>query len=270
LNETSKAITAFDRAVKLEPGQRTWNDIAYFLSLSKVNLEKAQQYAESSVTELSTNLRNVELDRLTEDDLQNVNAIAASWDTLGWVFFQKGDIDTAERYITAAWRLGEHGEVGYHLGQIYEKRGKVAEATHIYALASIGSNTVPEAQECLERLLGKTKAADMMVQEVSNMSASRTIELGQATVNVKGATEARFFVALIPGANRNAQVADIKFITGDEKLKPLGTMLKAANYQLVFPDDKMTKIIRRGTLSCLSKDNRCTFIMMGPDYVPLD
>lgn len=270
LNETNKAIVAFDRAVKLAPGQRTWNNIAYYLSLSKVNLDKAQQYAESSVTELSTALRNVELDRLTEDDLQNVNALAASWDTLGWVFFQKGDLDTAERYITAAWRLAEHGEVGYHLGQIYEKRGKIAEATHVYALASIGSHTVPEAQESLERLLGKTKAADKMVREVPNISATRTIELGASTGNVKGATEARFFVSLVPGPNRNAQVVDVKFITGDEKLKPLASMLKTANYEFVFPDEKITKIIRRGTLSCLSKDNQCTFIMMSPDYVPID
>jgi tetratricopeptide (TPR) repeat protein len=270
LSENDKAMAAFDRAIKLDPGQRTWNDIAYFLSLSKVNLDKALQYAESSVTELSTDLRNVELDRLTKDDLDNVNALAASWDTLGWVFFQKGDLDSAERYIAAAWRLAEHGEVGYHLGQIYEKRGKIAEATNIYALASIGMQTVPEAQESLERLLGKTKAADKMVQEAQTTAASRTIELGVATTNVKGATEARFFVSLVPGPNRNAQVADVKFITGDEKLKPLASMLKTANYQLVFPDDKITKIIRRGTLSCLSSGNRCTFIMMSPDYVPLD
>jgi tetratricopeptide (TPR) repeat protein len=270
LNETDKAMTAFDRAVKLDPGQRTWNDIAYFLSLSKVQLDKALQYAESAVTELATDLRNAELERLTQDDLQNVNALAANWDTLGWVLFQKGDVDGAEPYIAAAWRVAEHGEVGYHLGQIYEKRGKTEEAIKLYAQATGAMRTVPEAVESLERLVGKGKTESLITKAVQESKDTRTINLGPATANVKGATEARFFVALVPGPNRKATVADVKFISGDEKLRPLAAQLKSANFGLVFPDDKVTKIIRRGTLSCLSKDNVCTFIMMSPDYVPLD
>ncbi len=189
---------------------------------------------------------------------------------MGWVLFEKGELDAAERYILAAWRLAEHGEVGYHLGQIYEKRGRMEEAMRIYARASIGMRTVPESQESLERLAGKTKAAELMVLENQTASALRTITVDPGTHNVKNTTEARFFVALVPGANRAARVADVKFISGDEKLRPLASQLKSANFGFEFPDDKTTKIIRRGTLSCLSKDNRCTFIMMSPDYVPLD
>src|SRR5574341_1273847 len=270
LNENEKAATVFDRAVKLSPGPTTWNNVAYYLAVSKVQLDRAQQYAESAVTEAATKLRNVELENLTQEDLQNVSALAAYWDTLGWVFFQKGDLDTAEKYIAASWRLSEHGEVGYHLGQIYEKRGKTDEAVHVYALASIGMHTVPEAQESLEKLVGKTRAANFMVQLNSSIAASRTIVLGPAAASMKGAGEARFFVVLVPGPNRMAQVADVKFISGDEKLKPSSVQLKSANFGLQFPDDKVTKIIRRGTLSCIGKDNVCTFIMMTPDYVPLD
>ena len=122
--ENEKGVAAFDRAVKLSPGQSTWNNVAYYFATHKVQLDRAQQYAESAVTEASTRLRNAELLSLTPTDLQNVSALAAYWDTLGWVLFQKGDLDNAEKYITAAWRLAEHGEVGYHLGQLLEKRGK--------------------------------------------------------------------------------------------------------------------------------------------------
>ncbi|HEX6188101.1 MAG TPA: DUF3857 domain-containing protein [Pyrinomonadaceae bacterium] len=270
LNQAEKAMAAFERAVRLAPGPDTWNGVAYYLALSKVHLDKAQQYAESAMSEVANDLRNVELNRLTDNDLHNVYLLGATWDTLGWVLYQKGDIDAAEPYITAAWRLAEDGEVGYHLGHILEKRGKLAEAMRVYARASIGMRTVPESQESLERLAGKSKAADLMVEENMARSESRTLKLGSANINVKGTTEARFFVALVPGPNRNAQVADVKFISGDEKLRPLAGLLKAANFGLVFPDDKMTKIIRRGTLSCISKDNMCTFIMMNPIYVPLD
>ena len=51
-------------------------------------------------------------------------SLIAYWDTLGWVHFGEGDLDKAEKYVAAAWELGHHGEVGDHLGQIYEKRGE--------------------------------------------------------------------------------------------------------------------------------------------------
>jgi len=119
LGDTAKGIEALDKAVKLEPGQRVWNDVAYYLALGKVQLDKAQQYGESAVTAVATDLRNVELDGLKIEDLQNVSSLAAYWDTLGWVHFQKGNLDAAEKYITAAWFLQQHSEVGYHLGMVY-------------------------------------------------------------------------------------------------------------------------------------------------------
>jgi tetratricopeptide (TPR) repeat protein len=270
IGESEKGVAAFDRAVKLSPGQSTWNNVAYYFATNKVQLDRAQQYAESAVTEASTRLRNAELPSLTPQDLQNVSALAAYWDTLGWVLFQKGDIDNAEKYIAAAWRLAEHGEVGYHLGQILEKRGKTSDAIRIYALAAYASRTVPEALESLQRLVGKDKSLEAMNKGAMESINARTINIGPATVNVKGATEARFFVALVPGQNGRAQVADVKFISGDEKLRPLANQLKSGNFGPVFPDDKVTKIIRRGTLSCIGKDNVCSFIMVSPDYMLLD
>lgn len=267
LHEREKAMSAFDRAVKLQPGQRTWNDVAYFLAVEKVELDKAQQYAESAVTEVATELRNAELDRLTPDDLQNVAAIAADWDTLGWVCFQRGDVESAEKYITAAWVLEQHGEVGYHLGQILEKRGNKDEAIRMYALAAGAMRTVPEAVEALERLAGKTAAVPLLKKAEETSRNSRTINFGHAPANVQAATEARFFVVLTPGAGRNAQVTDVRFISGDEKLKPLAAQLKTANFDLVFPDERSTKIIRRGTVSCHAANGQCSFIMISPEFV---
>jgi tetratricopeptide (TPR) repeat protein len=270
LNEVAKGNASFDRAVKLAPNPHTWNNVAYYLAIAKVELDRAQQYAESAVTEVATKLRNAELERLTGEDLEHVDSLAAYWDTLGWVYFQKGDLDTAEKYITASWRLAEHGEVGYHLGQILEKRGKTDEATRVYARAVGATNSVPEARDSLVRLVGKEKSEALMASASNEAKDARTISLGAAGVNVKGTTEARFFVVLAPDATRKTQVAGVKFISGDEKLRPLADQLKSANFGLVFPDDKITKIIRRGTLSCLSKNGECSFIMMSPDFVPLD
>jgi len=162
LDQTEKAIESFERAVKLAPGPPVWNDVSYFLSVKKVQLEKAQQYAESAVTAIATELRNVELNRLTRDDLNDVGRIGAYWDTLGWVHFQNGNLDLAERYISAAWSLAQHSEVGYHLGQIQEKRGKTAEAARFYAMATVANRLVPEARDSLERIVGKDKSESLL------------------------------------------------------------------------------------------------------------
>ncbi len=267
LGETAKGIETFDKAVKLAPGQRVWNDVAYYLAVSKVQLDRAQQYAESAATEVATDLRNVELERLTMQDLQNVTALAADWDTLGWVHFQKGDIDLAEKYIAAAWRLDEHSEVGYHLGQILEKRGKNEEAIRMYALSVVADRLVPEARESLDRMVGKDKSEPFVKKAWDEIRESRSIKLGPAPRTVKDRAEAQFYVVLTPGPARNAQVTDVKFISGDEKLRPMNGLLKSANFGFVFPDETTTKVIRRGTLFCPSGGGECTFIMLSPSYV---
>jgi len=267
LGETNKATEAFDRAVKLAPGQRVWNDVAYFLAVGNVQLDKAQQFAESAVTAVATDLRNVEFEGLTLENLGEVSSLAADWDTLGWVHFQKGTIDLAEKYISAAWALEQHSEVGYHLGQIYEKRGKKEEAIHMYALATAADRLVPEARESLIRLAGKEKVETLWKQADAELRDSRTIKLGPPAASVKGATEAQFYVMLTPGPSRGAQVTAVKFIRGDEKLRPLAAMLKAGNFNLVFPDETTTKVIRRGTLFCQPDGAKCSFLMVSPEFI---
>lgn len=266
LKQVEKATSVFDRAVKVAPGHRTWNDVAYFLAEEKVQLDRARQYAESAVSEVSTALRNAELHGLTLTDLQNVAALGANWDTLGWVLFQKGDLDGAEKYIKAAWLLQQHGEVGYHLARIYELRGKKEEAIELYAHAAIASRTVPEAKAGLDRLVGKDKSESYLRKASQNVKNSRTIKFARGAADVKGASEAQYFVTLAPGPDGNAQVIDVRFIGGDGKLRALEANLKSASFGFAFPDEKVTKVIRRGTLFCES-DSQCSFIMIDPEGV---
>jgi tetratricopeptide (TPR) repeat protein len=265
LGETAKGIEVLDQAVKRAPGQRIWNDVAYFLALSKVQLEKAQQYAESAVTAVATDLRNVELENLTIENLGDVSSLGAYWDTLGWVHFQNGNLEAAEKYVTAAWTLEQHSEVAYHLGMILEKAGRKDEAIHMYALATAADHLVPEAKESLERLAGKDKLETMRKKANDELRDSRTIRLGPATANVKGATEAQFYVGLTLGPSRMAKATEVKFISGDEKLRALASILKGGNFNLVFPDETNTKVIRRGTLFCDASG--CSFLMLSPEYI---
>ena len=264
LGQDEKALATFDHAVELNATPLVWNNIAYQLSLKGSHLDRAQQYAESAVSATAAALRNVSLDRLTQRDLPLVPSLIAYWDTLGWVQFGEGHLDKAEKYIAAAWNLGHHGEVGDHLGQIYEKRGQKDLALRTYALSMNGLRPIPETKTRLVSLAGGDAKADAVVSRYKEeLEHLRTIDLGKA----KETGNADFFVLLSGGTGERAQVDAVRWVSGDEKLKSYTEALRSAGYGLTFPDDTPVKILRRGTLSCSVSGGSCKFVLTLPDDV---
>jgi len=264
LGQDDKALATFDHAVELSGTPLVWNNIAYQLSLKGTHLDRAQQYAESAVSSTAAALRNITLDRLTQQELPLVSSLIAYWDTLGWVHFGEGNLAKAEKYIAAAWGLGHHGEVGDHLGQIYEKEGNKDSALRTYALSMNGLRPTPETRTRLASLAGGDAKADAAVArykpELQHLS---TVDLGKATQT----GNADFFLLLSGGAKSVAKVDAVKFVSGDEKLKSFTDALKTADYHLTFPDDTPVKVLRRGTLSCSMTTGKCEFILTLPDDV---
>jgi tetratricopeptide (TPR) repeat protein/transglutaminase-like putative cysteine protease len=264
LGQDDKALAAFDHALELNATPLVWNNIAYQLSLKKSHLDRAQQYAESAVSATAAALRNLSLDRLSQKDLPLVPSLIAYWDTLGWVEFGEGNLDKAEKYVSAAWLLGHHGEVGDHLGQIYEKRGQKDRALRAYALSMNGLRPTPETMDRLSRLAGSNaKAAAEVAQYKDDLEHLSTIDLGKA----RQTGNADFFILLSGGAGSSAKVDAIKFVSGDEKLKSFADALRMADYHLTFPDGTPLKVLRRGTLSCSMTTGDCKFILTLPDDV---
>lgn len=264
LGQDDKALATFDHAVELSATPLVWNNIAYQLSLKKTHLDRAQQYAESAVSATAAALRNVSLDRLTRNDLPLVQSLIAYWDTLGWVEFSEGNLDKAEKYVNAAWTLGHHGEVGDHLGQIYEKRGNKDQAIRTYALSLNGLRPTPETRDRLTSLAGGNAKADAAVaHSKEDLDHLSTIDLGKANQN----GNADFFILLSGGAGEVGKVEAVKFVSGDEKLKSYTDALRTADYHLTFPDGTPVKILRRGTVSCSMATGSCKFMLTLPDDV---
>ncbi|HEY7353050.1 MAG TPA: DUF3857 domain-containing protein [Terriglobales bacterium] len=264
LGQDDKALAAFDRATEISATPEVWNNIAYQLSLKKVHLDRAQQYAESAVTAISNSLRNLSLDQLSDRDLGLVSSLDADWDTLGWVYFARGDLDKAQKYVNAAWTLGEHGEVGDHLAQIYEKSGRRDDAIRTYAMSMSGLRPALETKGRLAALVGgDAKVPKMVEQHQADLQSLRTVHLGK--IAPVGGT-AEFFVIVTPGSG-TATVQAAKFVSGEEKLKPLTENLRSAKMDFPFPDDVPTKILRRGILSCSQTTKECDFLMMLPEDV---
>src|SRR5208282_2200040 len=130
-----KALEAFKKGVTLSPTPVVWNNVAYNLADHGVDVDDAQKYAESAVKATEESLKNVNLSRVTQSDFAQVSNLVAYWDTLGWVYFHRGDLQTADKYIRAAWLLSGDGASGDHLAQIYDKLGQKDRAIHAYALA---------------------------------------------------------------------------------------------------------------------------------------
>jgi len=269
LGQDDKALATFDHAVELSATPMVWNNIAYQLSLKKTHLDRAQQYAESAISATTAALRNVSLDRLTQQELLLVPSLIAYWDTLGWVYYNEGNLDQAEKYVSSAWQLGHHGEVGDHLGQIYEKQKKKDLALRTYALCLSGLRPIPETRDRLAPLVGGSAKVDAAVAKYKDeLQQLRTIDLGKVA---KENGSAEFFVLLSRGPGRAgssaATVEAVKFASGEEKLKVFTEALRAAEYRLTFPDDTPVKILRRGILSCSTATGNCSFVLTLPDDV---
>ena len=267
LGKDDLAMSAYDHAIDLAATPVVWNNIAYQLSLKKVHLERAQQYAESAVAATVAAARNLSLEQLNQRDLGTVQSLAAYWDTLGWVYFAKGDMAKAEKYLTAAWRLAQHSDIADHLGQFYEKEGHKDDAVRSYAWALSVMRPVPEARTHLAALVGEKQVDATISRYHDDPQMSRTIKLGKIA---KESGSAEFFL-MLSGAGPAVNVDAVKFVSGDEKLKLFTEALRTAKYNAQFPDDMPTRILRRGILSCSKTTGDCSFVLMLPqDVVSVD
>ena len=265
LGQDEKAMAAFDKAVKLSDRPVIWNNIAYQLTLKNVHLDVARRYAESAVTTTAAELRNLSLSQLKAYDFSWTSLLATCWDTLGWVEFADGNLDKAQQYVLAAWQLSPGSENADHLGQIYEKLGKKEQAAHFYALAMNARRPEPEARSRLAALAGGNDKVDAIVEKNrGEPTEQRPIKVDN-TPKQEGKGE--FFLLFSNGQGSEMAVDEVKFASGDEKLKIFTEALRSVRYGQTVPDKTAVKILRRGTLSCTAAAAECTLLLSLPDDV---
>jgi Tetratricopeptide repeat len=175
------------------------------------------------------------------------------------VYFQKGDLDSAEKYVRAAWVLDQHSDVGDHLAQIYEKKGDKEKAKNAYAMAMAAVRPSKDTRAHFAALVGEKKVDESVDRARPQLAEERTIKL--PAVPSKDKAKADFFVLLGPGS----KAEDVKFVRGSKQLKPYAAQLASAKYPAEFPDSAPTKVVRRGVLSC--DPAQCQFVLMLPEDV---
>jgi tetratricopeptide (TPR) repeat protein len=258
LNKPEKAQESFGRAVELEPSPIVLNHVAAELAEKKLRLDQAKEYAESAVVSVTSVLRKARLEGLGREYLAMVELLAECWDTLGWVHFQAGETTSALRYLAAAWELSQKGLTADRLGQAYQRAGKRELALQYYAFAAAAFSPHPEGRKHLAALVGESKVQTNLNGIQEQLSNLRSYSVPGA----QGDGDADFFVALVPGP----KVAEVRFIRGDETLKPLGEALKKVAFKVEFPEPGDARIIRRGILACRKvqkpTESSCTFVLL--------
>jgi tetratricopeptide (TPR) repeat protein/transglutaminase-like putative cysteine protease len=265
IGQDEQAMAAFSKAVKISDKPAVWNNIAYQLALKKAHLDVARRYAESAVTTTEATLRNYSLDQVDSRNIGLTSSLASYWDTLGWVEFSEGNLEKARKYVLAAWQLSPRSEEADHLGQIYEKQGENERATHFYALAMNARRPEPETRSRLAALAGGNDKVDPIVEKSrEELIVQRTIKLGNTP---KQEGKAEFILLLTSQHGADMSVDDVKFVSGDEKLKVFTDALRTARYGQSVPDQTAIKLLRRGTLSCTEAAADCSFLLALPEDV---
>lgn len=190
--------------------------------------------------------------------------IASYWDTWGWIRFQEGLLPEAEKYVRSAWMIHSFSIDADHLGQIYEKQGRKADAIRMYQMALAADSSNTETRERLVSLAGAGANIDTMIEEGRGLlKDARTI-----TVNNFHQAEgfAEFWILLSPGPT----VRGIKFISGDDELAPFAKDLESISYPNTFPEATELKLLRRGRLACTRSSPDCRLQMISSQTVPTD
>jgi hypothetical protein len=77
-----------------------------------------------------------------------------------------------------------------------------------------------------------------------------------------GSANADFFILISEGP----KVEDVKFVSGDVKLKSAADVVKKTKLNVVFPDHAQTRLLRRGMVVC-SSITGCELVLLTPDSV---
>lgn len=256
--DLEKGAAAFRTAAEVEPSVFVLNTASYELANHNAAPNDAVRFGELAVKKQEESLAAVSLAELKSTDLQNVQLTAAVWDTLGWAHFKAGRLQEAQTYLLASWKLMQRSAPAYHLGQLFEKVGNRQEAIHYYALAKVVGPPLPEVDPRLRALLGTQAQVDRAVRDARSEPGSiRYVTLPRL---VREAAKAEFFVLF--ARRPDGPVADVRFISGSPELAGAATAIKASRFDVVFPDDGPTRLVRRAILDCPAREADCQFVLL--------
>ena len=121
----------------------------------------------------------------------------------------------------------------------------------MYAMALNGDRPSPETRARLAALTGPDVEA-VVLKHAAVVLQTRTYPLAAP----KGLSGMADFVVLL---GEDARPQGVEFVSGEQKLRPLGDAIRKVQFGEPLPDVAPAKILRRGTVSCGATG--CSFIL---------
>jgi TonB family protein len=260
-NQPEKAMKALDRALDLSPVPSTQNSVAYEMAEMNLHLDRAESLVKTAIATVSAQSNTADLSKLSVADTRRMCELAAYWDTLGWIKFQESDMPQAEKFIAAAWGVCEFPEIGDHLGQIYEKEGRKADAIVQYEITLGKLFPMPETRPRLTALLPPGTNVDARIKEEK---AKREATEGIKFPNPgRVADNGELWLLLKPGPTVEA----VQFIHGGDAMKKTATDIRAVHFPDAFPDSTAVTLIRRAWVTCSTYTHDCHTGLIPSDSV---
>ncbi len=273
--EREKAAAAFTKLAEVDPKGNTFNDVAYQMANADLQLPLALDYAKKAVRAAEEESQKIALPDMKVEDLGRIFKVSAYWDTLGWVDERMSNLEEAELYLRASWRLTQDGVVAGHLCHLYKREHKVQPAIQMCRMAisrmptgrldmSQFQTEMAAAQENLNSLTGKAAKSRSSVDASDLIIREREFKLPRF---LPGTESAEFFVLLASDEkSKTFKVEDVKFISGSDKMKLEGKQLKTIDFKVPAPGDVPTRFVWRGILGCYQYSG-CSFVLLDPATV---
>lgn len=278
--QKDKAVASFRSALEQksdDPG--ILNNVSYTLAENNLQLDLALEYAKKAIAKLDEQLKS---DSSDEAELRTTYMYSLVWDTLGWVYFQRGDTKQAEDWIRPAWLLGEESVVAEHLGEVYEKEGRRQEAARSY-LNALAISPAPTGiqlfqNDAMKTYQDQTRAMANRYRKLTGkeppLQETRRLPNGEwtqtpaeqlvhsrelkVTNEKKLSGRAQFLVTFKSGT-----ATSVHYRSGDENLTGLSTQLRAVRYPFVFPPDENAIISVQVDVLCNS-GSTCSAKLVNP------
>jgi tetratricopeptide (TPR) repeat protein len=259
--DVNKAMAQFKKAIDVNPDPMVLNQVAYALADSKSRSSEAESYSKQALKRLSEQSMEIDAEDADKDDFVLMSKLAMNWDTLGWIKFQIGDVESAEKYVVASWQLVQDPTVGVHLVEIYEKQGKRQQAALICAMAQAAYRH----EEVQEKLAEDMKRLKPYLPAKSRTASDGAMALSEmrtmhVTFQTKLADKSRWMhvvIALTAGEKR----AQIAYVSGAEELQKANDLLVTLKYPQDFPDATPVRVVRKAVFSCSIYAKDCTVVL---------
>lgn len=251
------------KAIAIDGSDGALNSAAYLLSEHKVFLDLAEDWSQHSIDVVETELNDSSLSNLQSNTWALVSKVSHYWDTMGWIKFQQGKTDAAEKYILAACQIDDDPTVDFHLGRIYEAQDEKSQAIDMYlaALKAVTPNGVlredaKEARRRVAELVGGDAQVDERLKQFQrNIAPVRTANITNSA-GEQGITQYTIMI------DASSKVLELSSTTPDDALASLKSDVRSALLPQSFPDTTLKKLPRLSTLTCAGSNQPCVFTLL--------